>query len=141
MTTTPEKILYTAHASATAGRSGLTRTDDAMVVHLLALPAAMGGNGKGSNPEQLFAAGYAACFGSAVEFVARRDHVRIGDVKVDAEVGIGPTGTGFGLAVTLTAHIADVDAATADDLIAKAHQACPYSNATRGNIPVEIKRG
>lgn len=141
MTTTPDKILYTAHASATAGRSGLTRTDDAMVVHVLAIPAGMGGNGKGSNPEQLFAAGYAACFGSAIEFVARAAKIAIGPVKVDAEVGIGPTPAGFGLAVKLTAHIEGVEAATADDLIARAHQVCPYSNATRGNIPVEIARG
>lgn len=141
MTTTPDTILYTAHASATAGRSGLTRTDDAMVVHVLAIPTAMGGNGKGSNPEQLFAAGYAACFGSAIEFVARGQKIAIGEVKVDAEVGIGPTAAGFGLAVKLTARIAGVDGEAADALIARAHEVCPYSNATRGNIPVTIARG
>jgi lipoyl-dependent peroxiredoxin len=135
----PDKILYTAHATATAGRNGLTRTDDAMVVHLLATPVAMGGNGKGSNPEQLFAAGYAACFGSAVEFVARAAKTAIGEVRVSAEVGIGPTAAGFGLAVALRVHIAGVDAATAETLVARAHEVCPYSNATRGNIPVDVQ--
>jgi lipoyl-dependent peroxiredoxin len=134
----PDKILYTAHATATGGRNGLTRTDDAMVVHLLATPTAMGGTGKGSNPEQLFAAGYAACFGSAVEFVARQAKTAIGEVRVSADVGIGPNDTGFGLAVALRVHIADVDAATAQSLVEQAHVVCPYSNATRGNITVDL---
>lgn len=134
----PEKILYTARATSTAGRQGLTRTEEGMVVHALALPVEMGGSGKGANPEQLFAAGYAACFGSAVEFFARKASVKIGEVRIKSEVGIGPAGEGFALAVKLKAHIEGIDLDAARRLVEQAHQVCPYSNATRNNIDVEL---
>ena len=135
----PTKILYTARATSTAGRKGHTETDDHLVSHDLAVPIEMGGAGGATNPEQLFAAGYAACFGSAIEFVARHSKTHIGLVTVSAEIGIGPAGPGFGLAATITAKIADVDRAVAENLVAQAHQVCPYSNATRGNIDVIVR--
>ncbi len=134
----PTKIFYTAHATSTGGRSGHTETDDGLVAHDLATPKEMGGPGGATNPEQLFAAGYAACFGSSIEFVARQAKIAIGGVTVKADVGIGPAGSGFGLAVTLTASIAGVDRAAAEELVAHAHEVCPYSNATRGNIDVAV---
>lgn len=134
----PSKILYTAHAISTGGRSGHTQSDDGLVSHKLATPKEMGGPGGGTNPEQLFAAGYAACFGSSIEYVARQNKITIGDVTVKSDVGIGPAGSGFGLAVTLVARISGVERAVAEDLVAKAHEVCPYSNATRGNIDVAV---
>jgi Ohr subfamily peroxiredoxin len=135
----PEKILYTAKATATGGRDGRARTEDGTLDLALSVPKGLGGPGAaGTNPEQLFAAGYAACFGSAVGHVARLKKVKVGTVQIDAEVSIGPAGAGFGLAVKLVAHLPDVDRATAEDLVRTAHQVCPYSNATRGNIPVDV---
>ena len=136
---TPGRILYTAKAICLGGRHGLTESNDARVVHRLAMPEAMGGRGPGANPEQLFAAGYAACFGSSIEAVARREKTSIGDVSVTAEVGIGPIGNGFGLAVTLRAEIAGVDPVPERDLVEKAHVSCPYSNATRSNVEVTLE--
>ena len=106
----------------------------------LSRPAAMGGDdGPGTNPEQLFAAGYAACFHSALKFVAGQDKLDVTDTEVSASVGIGqiPSG-GFGLAVELDVHAPNLDRATAEALVEKAHQVCPYSNATRGNIEVKL---
>ncbi|MBX3208388.1 MAG: organic hydroperoxide resistance protein [Labilithrix sp.] len=142
--TTPtriEKTLYTAHASATGGRDGRVTTDDGAVEHALAMPKGLGGTGAaGTNPEQLFAAGYSACFGSAIAFVARQKKLVTGPVKVDAHVSIGavPSG-GFGLAVELVAHLPELARDEAEALVAAAHQVCPYSNATRGNIVVDVK--
>ncbi|MDX6362919.1 MAG: lipoyl-dependent peroxiredoxin [Streptomyces sp.] len=131
--------LYTAVATATHGREGRAVSSDGRLDLQLAVPVQMGGNGEGTNPEQLFAAGYAACFASALGLVGRQAKVDVTDAAVTGEVGIGKQGEGFGLAVTLRVELpASVDAATGRKLVEQAHQVCPYSNATRGNIPVEI---
>lgn len=142
--TTPtriEKTLYTAHASALGGRDGRVTTDDGAVDLALAMPKGLGGSGAaGTNPEQLFAAGYSACFGSAIAFVARQKKLVTGPVKVDAHVSIGAVPSGaFGLAVELVAHLPELAREEAEALVAAAHQVCPYSNATRGNIVVDVK--
>jgi len=135
-----EKILYTAKATATGGREGRTRTDDGVLDVALAMPKGLGGSGAaGTNPEQLFAAGYSACFGSALGHVARMAKVTTGPLSVDAEVSIGMVGAGFGLAVKLVVHLPELDRAVAEGLVQKAHQVCPYSNATRGNIVVDVQ--
>ncbi|MBD7919076.1 organic hydroperoxide resistance protein [Cellulomonas sp. Sa3CUA2] len=133
--------LYTAVATATGeGREGHTRSSDGLVDVDLAIPREMGGPGGATNPEQLFAAGYAACFHSALKTVARRDQVTFTDSAVTAEVGIGPTdGGGFGLEIALRVELGGVDQATAERLVEAAHQVCPYSNATRGNVPVTLE--
>ncbi len=135
------ETLYVARATSSgAGRQGHVRSDDGVLEHDLAVPKAMGGaGGPGTNPEQLFAAGYASCFHSALQLIARREKVRLRDSTVTAEVGIGPTGEGFGLAVTLVVGLPDIETEVAEKLVAAAHQVCPYSNATRGNIDVELK--
>ena len=136
----PERVLYTAIATAEGGREGRARSDDGALDVRLAPPAEMGGRGEpGTNPEQLFAAGYAGCFGSAVAAVARRRRIDPGRVAITARVGIGPlAGGAFGLTVELLASLPDVDAATATALVHEAHAVCPYSNATRGNVPVTL---
>jgi Ohr subfamily peroxiredoxin len=137
------KVLYTAHAAATGGRKGHSKTDDGKVDVDLSVPKEMGGDGgPGTNPEQLFAAGYSACFLGAMRFVAGKDKVTIpDDATVSADVGFGQRddGTGFGLAVVLTAHVPGLDAATVEGIMQKAHIVCPYSHATRGNIDVQLK--
>jgi Ohr subfamily peroxiredoxin len=131
--------LYTAVATATHGREGRAVSSDGRLDLGLALPVEMGGDGQGTNPEQLFAAGYAACFASALGLVGRQAKVDVGDAAVTGEVGIGKQGEGFALAVTLRIELPDsVDEATGRKLVEQAHQVCPYSNATRGNIPVEL---
>ncbi|MBO0919884.1 organic hydroperoxide resistance protein [Cellulomonas sp. zg-ZUI222] len=134
-------VIYTAVATATGeGREGHTRSSDGLVDVDLAVPREMGGPGGATNPEQLFAAGYAACFHSALKSVARRDQVTFTDSAVTAEVGIGPTDAGgFGLEITLHVELGGVDQATAEQLVEAAHQVCPYSNATRGNVPVTLE--
>jgi Ohr subfamily peroxiredoxin len=134
------KVLYTAAAMSTGdGRNGHVRSSDGLVDLDLAVPAEMGGAGGASNPEQLFAAGYAACFHSAVKAVARRKKVELSDSSVSAEVGIGPNDAGgFGLTVALHVELSGVDQAAVDELVEAAHQVCPYSTATRGNIEVSI---
>lgn len=142
MSTSPtvlEKVLYTATATATAGREGRARTDDGLLDVSLAPPKALGGSGAGTNPEQLFAAGYAACFGSAAAHVARAQKLRTGPISVTAQVSIGPVGPGFGLAVALEVAIPELPRDQAEALVKQAHQVCPYSNATRGNIEVELR--
>jgi lipoyl-dependent peroxiredoxin len=134
------EVLYTAVAHATGdGRNGHARTDDGMLDFDLRIPSEMGGAGGATNPEQLFAAGYAACFHSALKFVAQRDKLDMSDSEVSATVGIGmlPTG-GFGLEVELDVHIPTLDRTAADALVARAHEVCPYSNATRGNVEVTL---
>jgi lipoyl-dependent peroxiredoxin len=133
--------LYTAKATSTgAGRLGHVASSDGVLEHDLSIPKEMGGpGGAGTNPEQLFAAGYAACFHSALQAVARRDKVRIADSSVTAEVGIGKQGEGFGLAVVLDISLPGIEKEQANKLVEAAHQMCPYSNATRGNIDVELK--
>lgn len=134
--------LYTTEAIATGGgRNGHVRTADGRVDMDLAIPAEMGGSGDGANPEQLFAAGYAACFHSALQMVARASRADITDSSVGARVGIGRQGEGFGLEVTLEVVIPNVPADQARALMEQAHQVCPYSNATRGNIDVVLELG
>ncbi|EFL32519.1 organic hydroperoxide resistance protein [Streptomyces viridochromogenes DSM 40736] len=131
--------LYTAVATATHGREGRAVSSDGVLDLALGMPEALGGNGQGTNPEQLFAAGYAACFGSALGLVGRAAKVDVSDAAVTAEVSIGKQGEGFGLAVTLRVELPDsVDEATGRKLVEQAHQVCPYSNATRGNIEVDL---
>jgi osmotically inducible protein OsmC len=134
------ETVYTAEALATgAGRNGRARTTDGRVDLALAVPKEMGGSGDGANPEQLFAAGYAACFHSAMQAVARQEKVKLGDSSVGARVGIGGNGQGgFALEVTLEVVVPGLDQDAAQDLVQKAHQVCPYSNATRGNVDVRV---
>ena len=134
-------ILYTAVATSTGdGRSGHVRSSDGLLDADVLPPTEMGGPGGATNPEQLFAAGYAACFHSALNLVGRRKKVSVEGSTVTAEVGIGPNGAGgFGLAVTLRIDLPDADKAEAEELAATAHQVCPYSNATRGNVPVTLE--
>ncbi|GLY18921.1 organic hydroperoxide resistance protein [Kineosporia rhizophila] len=133
--------IYTAVATASGdGRNGHARSSDGVLDVELATPKEMGGAGGATNPEQLFAAGYAACFHSALKGVARQGKVEIRDTAVTAEVGIGDNGKGgFGLEVTLAVEIGGLDQAAAEQLVEAAHQVCPYSNATRGNIPVTLE--
>ncbi|MFD4974634.1 organic hydroperoxide resistance protein [Streptomyces sp. NPDC058424] len=131
--------LYTAVATATHGRDGRAVSSDGKLDLQLAIPVEMGGNGQGTNPEQLFAAGFAACFASALGVVGRQAKVDVSDAAVTGEVGIGKQGKGFALAVTLRIELPDsIDKATGRKLVEQAHQVCPYSNATRGNIPVDL---
>ena len=132
-------VLYTAVATAENGRDGRVSSDDGNLDVVVNPPRSMGGSGNGTNPEQLFAAGYSACFQSALGVVARQQKADISGSTVTATVGIGKLGDGgFGLEVELTTSIPNVDEATAKALVEKAHQVCPYSNATRGNIKVEL---
>lgn len=132
-----DKVLYTAHAHTTGGREGASRTDDGRLDIKLTAP---GGAGQGTNPEQLFAAGYSACFIGAMKAVAARTQTALpADLSVDAEVDLGPVGEVFGIAVRMTINLPGMDKAAAQQLVDAAHQVCPYSNATRGNINVELK--
>jgi lipoyl-dependent peroxiredoxin len=136
----PDKVLYTAKATSTGdGRNGHVVSSDQRLDLDLALPTEMGGSGGGTNPEQLFAAGYSACLHSALRLVARRAGVDPGDSAVSAEVGIGPEGEAFGLVVTLIISIPGLERERARELAEAAHQVCPYSRATRGNISVELR--
>ena len=131
--------LYTATATATGGREGRVRTDEGTLDLALSMPKGLGGNGAaGTNPEQLFAAGYSACFGSALALVARKMGVQTGPVQVTAKVSIGAKGAGFGLAVALQGHMPELPREKAEALMKAAHEVCPYSNATRGNIEVSL---
>lgn len=134
-------VLYRTAARATGGRDGRAATLDGSLDLSLATPRELGGGGgAGNNPEQLFAAGYAACFIGAMKFVASQGGPKVpADATVTAEVGIGPRAAGgFGLAVALNVDLPGLDRADAEALIAKAHEVCPYSNATRGNIDVTL---
>lgn len=134
-------VLYTAEATATGeGRSGRTRTSDGLVDLELAIPKEMGGPGGATNPEQLFAAGYSACFHSALQVVARKQKVDIEGSTVTAEVGIGPNGDGgFALTVALLVELPGVPEEQAQQLAEAADAVCPYSNAVRGNIALEVR--
>jgi osmotically inducible protein OsmC len=134
-----DKIIYTAHATATGGRDGRAVSDDGHLNIALARPKEMGGNGQGSNPEQLFAAGYSACFIGAMGFVAGQNKKLLpAGTQIQADVGIGPIPTGFGIEVTLNITLPGMSADDARALVDAAHQVCPYSNATRGNIQVTL---
>ena len=142
MTIQLSRRLYTAKATATGGREGHAASDDKLLEVDLRVPKEMGGPGGGTNPEQLFAAGYAACFQSALAAVGRRDKVDTTASTVEADVTIGPAGGGaYGLAVKLRVTIPGVDPAQALSLAEAAHLVCPYSNATRGNIDVDLEVG
>ncbi|WP_149552966.1 organic hydroperoxide resistance protein [Streptomyces marokkonensis] len=131
--------LYTAVATATHGREGRAVTSDGKLDLSLSAPVELGGNGQGTNPEQLFAAGYAACFGSALGVVGRAAKVDVSDAAVTAEVVLGKQGEGFALAVTLRVELPEgIEEETGRKLVEQAHQVCPYSNATRGNIAVDL---
>lgn len=135
----PDKIAYTAAATSTGdGRNGHIRSSDGLLDFDVRMPPEMGGEGGTTNPEQLFAAGYAACFHSALKGSSKKLNIPIKDSAVTAEVGIGPDGDGFGLAVTLNVELGGVSQEDAEKAVAAAHEVCPYSNATRGNIEVSL---
>ena len=133
-------VAYTATARATGdGRNGHARSEDGILDIDMRIPKEMGGPGGAPNPEMLFAAGYAACFHSALKVVGRREKANVDGSEVIASVGIGALDNGgFGLTVDLTVSLPNVDRPTAEKLVAAAHEVCPYSNATRGNIPVTL---
>lgn len=135
------KALYEAHASVTGGRNGHVATNDGVLSLDLAMPRELGGaGGAKTNPEQLFACGYAACFDSALNLVASQQKIRLTDTRIDATVGIGQNGSGgFALQVKLSAMIPGVPREQAQALLEQAHQVCPYSNAVRGNVEVELQ--
>lgn len=135
-----EKVVYRAKAKATGGREGRATSSDGVLDLQLGLPKEMGGaGGNVTNPEQLFAAGYSACFLGAMKFVAGRDKLAMPkDAFVEGEVGIGPLPTGFGIEATLNIHLPGMDSADAQKLVDAAHIVCPYSNATQGNIDVTL---
>ena len=133
-----EKVLYTATASATGGREGLAKSTDGLLEIRLSTPKELGGaGGSGTNPEQLFAAGYSACFLGALKFVASQQKIMLpDDVKIMGHVGIGPIPTGFGIETELQISIPGMNKEEVITLVDKAHIVCPYSNATRGNMKV-----
>ncbi|MBL7556937.1 MAG: organic hydroperoxide resistance protein [Bdellovibrionaceae bacterium] len=138
-----EKVLYTAKAVSTGGREGVSRTDDGRLNIKLSTPKALGGNdGEGTNPEQLFAAGYSACFIGALKVVAMQEKIKLpDDLVVHADVGIGPIARGFGINAKLHVKAPSLEQNLLSQLVEKAHQICPYSNATRGNIEVDLSVG
>ena len=135
-----DKVLYTAHATSTGGRTGTSKTDDGRLSLTLSTPKELGGDGgTGTNPEQLFAAGYSACFIGAMKAVAAKQKISLpAEVSISADVGIGPIPAGFGIQVAMRISVPGMDKAAAEALVAAAHQVCPYSNATRGNIDVTL---
>jgi osmotically inducible protein OsmC len=135
-----DQVLYTAHASATGGRDGRAVSSDNVLDVRLTTPRELGGaGGEGTNPEQLFAAGYSACFLGALKFVAGKEKVALpADARIDGSVGIGPIPAGFGIQVELKISLPGLPREQAEALVHKAHQVCPYSNATRGNIDVTL---
>ncbi|MDP9142628.1 MAG: organic hydroperoxide resistance protein [Pseudomonadota bacterium] len=137
----PLKVLYTAHAVSSGGRNGHTESRDGVVKADLSVPKEMGGPGKPgtTTPEDLFAAGYAACFGGAVDYLATQMKLKPTSVEIEVAVGIGPDDSGFGLKADITAWISGISDVDANKLIAAAHQFCPYSKATRNNIDVGLK--
>jgi len=136
----PDKILYQAKATVKGGREGSAVSDDGRLDVKLSTPTGLGGNGgEGTNPEQLFAAGYSACFMGATKAVAGKEKITLPqDFSITGEVGIGPIEGGYIIAVELHISLPGMDKKAAQSLIEKAHQVCPYSNATRGNIEVKL---
>ena len=135
-----EKVLYRAKATATGGRDGRAKSSDGVLDIKLTTPKELGGAGaEGTNPEQLFAAGYSACFIGAMKFVAGQQKLQLpADTQVTGQVGIGPIPSGFGIEVELSISIPGMARADAEALVQKAHIVCPYSNATRNNIDVKL---
>ncbi len=140
-----DKVVYTAHAQATGGRDGVAKSDDGKLDVKLDPPSVMGGGGTGTNPEQLFAAGYAACFLGAMKFVAGTQKITLpADASIDSDVSFGPLANGakgFGIAVAMKVHVPGMEQSQAEKLVHDAHEVCPYSNATRGNIDVTLSVG
>ncbi|WP_137930414.1 organic hydroperoxide resistance protein [Mesorhizobium comanense] len=130
--------LYTTQAHVTGGRAGHGETSDGLLKVDLAMPKELGGPGGATNPEQLFAVGYAACFESAVRFIARKQKLPLTDAAITSTVSLLPHGEGFKLGVALAVETKGLDQAAADALVSAAHQVCPYSNAIRGNIDVAL---
>ena len=141
MTIKPEKILYTAHATSTGGRAGTSRSDDGALDVRLTTPKGLGGDGApGTNPEQLFAAGYSACFIGAMKAVAGRQKIKLpDDTSINASVAIGPIPQGFGIQVWMKIHVPGMEKAQVQQIVEAAHVVCPYSNATRGNVEVALE--
>lgn len=135
-----DKVVYTAKATSTGGREGTSKSDDGRLSVSLSTPKALGGNdGSGTNPEQLFAAGYSACFIGAMKFVAMNEKIKLpDDLSIEAEVGIGPIAGGFGIQAKLTVRVPGLEKSVVERIVEKAHHVCPYSNATRGNIQVDL---
>jgi len=135
-----DKVLYTAHATATGGRAGTAKSDDGALSVTLSTPRELGGaGGTGTNPEQMFAAGYSACFIGAMKAVAAGQKIALpADVSITADVGIGPITGGYGIQVAMAISVPGMERAAAEKLVHDAHQVCPYSNATRGNIDVTL---
>ena len=135
-----DKVLYTAHATSTGGREGSSKSSDGALEVRLSTPKELGGaGGPGTNPEQLFAAGYSACFIGAMKHVAMTQKVALpADTSISADVGIGPIPQGFGIQVALHVSVPGMDKDEARRLVDAAHQVCPYSNATRGNVEVTL---
>jgi Ohr subfamily peroxiredoxin len=135
-----DKVLYTAHATSTGGREGTSKSSDGALEVRLSTPKELGGpGGSGTNPEQLFAAGYSACFIGAMKAVAAKQKIALpADTSIAADVGIGPIPGGFGIQATLNVSVPGMQREAAQALVAAAHQVCPYSNATRGNIDVTL---
>jgi Ohr subfamily peroxiredoxin len=136
MTTSLDKVLYTAKTHVTGGREGEGRSSDDRIAVKLSSP---GGSGNGTNPEQLFGIGYSACFMGAMKAVAPKLQVTVpADAAIDAEVDLGPTSLGFGVSVRMNISLPGLERAAAEQLVAEAHKVCPYSNATRNNIDVVL---
>ena len=135
-----DKVLYTAHATATGGRAGTAESSDGALKVALSTPKELGGGGgPGTNPEQMFAAGYSACFIGAMKAVAGGQKIALpADVSITSDVGIGPIPGGFGIQVAMAISVPGMERAAAEALVAAAHKVCPYSNATRGNIDVTL---
>lgn len=134
-----EKVLYRAEATSTGGRDGRSISSDNKLEVRLSPPKEMGGTGEGTNPEQLFAAGYSACFLGAMKAVAGKEKITVPlDTKITGKVGIGPISHGYGIEAELVISIPGMEKSAAQALVEKAHQVCPYSNATRGNIEVKL---
>lgn len=135
-----ENVLYTAHATATGGRDGRAVSSDSAIDLKLSTPRELGGaGGDGTNPEQLFAAGYSACFIGALKFVAGREKIALpADTRIEGAVGIGQIPAGFGIQAELKISLPGIERELAEKLVAQAHQVCPYSNATRNNIDVNL---
>jgi Ohr subfamily peroxiredoxin len=135
-----QQVLYRAQATSTGGREGRSVSSNGVLDVKLTTPKELGGTGEtGTNPEQLFAAGYSACFIGAIKFVGAREKISIpADTSIEADVGIGPLGNGFGIEVKMTITIPGMERGVAEKIVAAAHEVCPYSNATRGNIDVTL---
>jgi Ohr subfamily peroxiredoxin len=132
--------LHTSIVTAKGGREGFVKAEKGVIDLPLTMPRSLGGKGEGAgtNPEELFAAGYAACFESALRLVARRKRIELGDVAVTAEVAIGKDGQGFALAARLRGRLPGMERRAAEELMREAHEVCPYSKATRGQLPIEL---